>query len=314
MVNARQSGSMGHRETSAERRHRQLKASGSNATEHGSPVQAAQSALAQTNCDSIAGRMSRFDAFPRHPSKQRSDGSFVIIAVAKKKKQTGCGAPSSKKGDIMSLLVFPVHSRSMPVSLSQESLRKHLGKATNFVRLLAGGRRQHRLNRRVQSLSLNASVAISESLRETSGQSDQLGSLTPEGDSMSLWCFQPYRSVDTSVISQGSLVEHLVEMNSFAYHAEEMRTGTSSPVKSIKSSRRSLHQDPGRVGIHSPVQLHGTPRRSTEKDSTGRITAKPEQSPFSSQHLAGCMVVRVSQLPTPFVETFSGMNPERRDP
>jgi hypothetical protein len=73
-------------------------------------------------------------------------------------------------------------------------------------------------------------------------------------------------------------------------------------VKYIKSSRRSLHQDPRGVSESiRAVQLHGTPRRSTEKDSTGRITAKPEQSPFSSQHLARLHGRSgVPDSPTPF--------------
>jgi hypothetical protein len=76
---------------------------------------------------------------PRHPSKQRSDGSFVkSFAVAKKKENwTGCGIAFFIERRHYELMVFPVTQSFNASVLSPESLRKHLGKRPTSVRLLA---------------------------------------------------------------------------------------------------------------------------------------------------------------------------------
>lgn len=85
-----------------------------------------------------------------------------------------------------------------------------------------------------------------------------------------------------------------------------LRSRASSPMKSPKSSRKSLSKD--LLGLSPPkspklprksfqkdplgvsesiraVQLYGTPRRSTGKASLGRISAKPDESLSSVHHL-----------------------------
>jgi hypothetical protein len=60
-----------------------------------------------------------------------------------------------------------------------------------------------------------------------------------------------------------------------------------SPLKSPRSPRKSFQKDS--LGLSESiraVQLYGTPRRTTEKGSTSRTSAKPDQSPSSVHHLA----------------------------
>jgi hypothetical protein len=254
----RQSGSTGRRETSAERRHRRSKASGSKATEHSSPVRSSPKSVSpRRTVTPLPGELSSLMLSPRHPSKQRDTmgASSYHSQSQSPRKRSGLAAvlhtPSSRKGDSVSSLGVSSHTnRSMPVSLSPRKSTRTSGQS-DHLRSLRTPRKGDSMSLSGVSSHTSRSMPVSLSPRKsrrTSGQDD------------------PARSPTTP---------------------RRLRTGASSPVKSIKSPRRSLHKDPRGVSESiRAVQPHGTPRRSTGKDSTGRITAQPEQSPFSSQHLA----------------------------
>jgi hypothetical protein len=136
------------------------------------------------------------------------------------------------------------------------------------------------------SHSMPVSLSPRKSSSRRSGLSDSIGSLiTPrKGDSMSTLGVSSH----TSRSMPASLSPRKSSRSSGQSDSTPRRllSGDSSPVKSIKSPRKSLHKDPlGELESTRALQLHGTPRRSTGKGSTGRISAKPEQSSFSSQHL-----------------------------
>jgi hypothetical protein len=135
---------------------------------------------------------------------------------------------------------------------------------------------------------LGASSYHSESPRKRSGLSATLHTTSSrKGDSMSLLdvsshsmpaSFSPRKSSRTP--GQSDPIRSLIS-------PRKLRSGASSPVKTLQSPRKSLQKDP--LGVSESIraaQLHGTPRRSTRKGSTGRISAKPEQSPSSVHHFA----------------------------
>jgi hypothetical protein len=140
-------------------------------------------------------------------------------------------------------------SRSMPVSLSPRKSTRTSGQGYGLAAALhtTSSRKGDSMSTLGVSSHTNRSMPVSLSPRKSSRSSGQSDSIR-------------------SLITPRRLI-----------------TGGSSPVKSIKSPRN----DPlGESESIRAVQLHGTPRRSTGKGSTGCISAKPEHSPFSSQHLA----------------------------
>jgi hypothetical protein len=256
-----QSGSTDRRETSAERRHRRSKASGSKATEHSSPVRNSPKGVSpRRTVTPSPGELSSLILSSRHPSKQRDPMGHSSCHSQSPRKRSELAAvlhtPSSMKGDSMSSLdVSSRTSRSMPVPLSPRKSTRTSGQSDKLHSLITP--------RKGDSMSLlNVSSHTSRSMP---------ASLSPRKSSRTSGQDDPMRSSTTP---------------------RRLRSGASSSVKSIKSPRKSLHKDPRGVSESSrAVQLHGTPRRSTEKVSTGRISAGPKQSPTPLHHLArlhGC--------------------------
>jgi hypothetical protein len=212
-----------------------------------------------------------------------------------------------KKGS-MSLSGGSSHtSRSMPVSLSPRKSSKTSGQGDptrSLILSLSGG----------PSRSMSASISPRKSSR-TSGQENPIRSpITPRRTvrgraSSPVKSPRKFLQMDPLGVSESSRLP---------ITPRRSRSRASSPKKSIKSPWEFLQKDPLgvseptpapitptrlRSGAYSPVksprlprkflhesiravQLHGTPRRSAGNGSTGRMSAKPEESPLSDLHLA----------------------------